>query len=254
MNQKDSIRKPTLRLTRRECLAAAVVVSAVLLGGCGAFHGPQSVAVTNTSGSAAIPPAPAGYYRANVGDTVSSVASGFSRAPSLIAQWNGISVDSTLVPGELLRVAPVADSENVRPVPDCQGSHVAGRTETPEFLWPVVGAVTTAYGTNGAKGIVISGHSGDPVRAARGGRVLYAGNQVKAYGQLIVIRHDSHTLTAYGNNSRVLVKEGALVTQGQVIAEIGDEVVGKPALIFEVRKDRVPVDPATYLPPCHPSM
>lgn len=239
-----------LKMNKRigNSLIPVLCASVVLTSGCSTVTDSQSCGPqAGASVRAELPSARVGYYRVNSGDTVSSVASGFSRDSSLIAQWNSMSVDSPLVAGQLLRVAPVPGPVATTPAPTCEaqpdGKH--------ELAWPADGPVLKAYGADGARNMVIAVASGAPVRAARGGRVVYVGSQIKAYGNLIVIKHDRHLLTAYGNTGRILTREGAVVAQGQAIAEAGDRPDGNRSLIFEIRRDRIPIDPATFLPACH---
>ena len=93
----------------------------------------------------------------------------------------------------------------------------------------------------------MGGAEGESIRSVRNGRVVYVGNNIEGYGNLVVIKHDEHLITAYGNVRRSLVRAGASVKQGQAIAEMGVQNNGQPSFLFEVRKDRSPVDPLTYL-------
>jgi lipoprotein NlpD len=98
------------------------------------------------------------------------------------------------------------------------------------------------------KGIDIAGAIGDPVLAARNGTVVYAGDGVRGYGNLLIIKHDAVFLSAYAHNSKLLVKEGESVRGGQKIAELGDSATDRPKLHFEVRKQGNPIDPLQVLP------
>ncbi len=98
------------------------------------------------------------------------------------------------------------------------------------------------------KGVDIEGRSGDPVLAANSGSVVYAGNGVRGYGNLVIVKHDATFLSAYAHNSKLLVKEGDVVNGGQKIAEIGDSGTDRFKLHFEVRKQGNPIDPLTILP------
>lgn len=115
------------------------------------------------------------------------------------------------------------------------------------WLWPTNGEVIKGFG-NGSKGLDIAGKVGDPVQAAAGGTVAYAGSGLRGLGKLIVIRHENDYLTAYAHNSKLLVKEGDKVQAGQKIAEVGDSDASRPMLHFELRKGGTPVDPANHLP------
>ena len=115
------------------------------------------------------------------------------------------------------------------------------------WLWPTSGEVIKGFG-NGSKGLDLAGKVGDPVQAAAGGTVAYAGSGLRGLGKLIVIRHENDYLTAYAHNSKLLVKEGDKVQAGQKIAEVGDSDASRPMLHFELRKGGTPVDPANHLP------
>ena len=120
------------------------------------------------------------------------------------------------------------------------------------FLWPVAGRVISPFGdnANGGRndGINILVPRGTPVRAADAGEVSYVGNELKGYGNLILIRHDNGFVTAYAHTDGVQVKRGERVERGQVIASVGDTGdVSQPQLHFELRHGTQPVDPTPYL-------
>lgn len=99
-----------------------------------------------------------------------------------------------------------------------------------------------------SKGVKISGQSGEAVLASASGAVVYSGNGLRGYGNLIIIKHNDTYLSAYAHNSRILVKEGDSVTKGQKIAEMGNTDSDTVQLHFEIRKNGKPVDPLIYLP------
>lgn len=117
------------------------------------------------------------------------------------------------------------------------------------LAWPVRGPILNRFDDSKNKGIDIGGAAGDPVRAAGDGRVVYAGNGLRGYGNLIIIKHDATYLTAYAHNRALMVKEGDAVTKGQKIAEMGNTDSDRVMLHFEVRRQGKPVDPLKYLPP-----
>ncbi len=89
---------------------------------------------------------------------------------------------------------------------------------------------------------------GTPVKAADDGVVAYAGNELKGYGNLVLIRHANGFVSAYANASELLVKRGDTIKRGQVIAHAGQTGnVTSPQLHFEIRKGSTPVDPTKYL-------
>src|SRR5258705_7303370 len=122
----------------------------------------------------------------------------------------------------------------------------------PTFRWPVRGKVITSYGakTNGKSndGINLAVPEGTPVKAAEDGVVAYAGNELKGYGSLVLIRHPNGYVTAYAHAKELLVKRGDQVKRGQVIANSGQTGnVDTPQLHFEVRKGPAPIDPMPLL-------
>jgi lipoprotein NlpD len=119
------------------------------------------------------------------------------------------------------------------------------------WQWPasgkLVGGFQAGGGGDGA-GLNITGNMGDPVRAAASGTVVYSGNGLIGYGELIIIKHNDTYLSAYGHNSKRLVQEGQRVAAGQEIALMGASGAPQVELHFEIRKDGKPVDPLGYLP------
>jgi murein DD-endopeptidase MepM/ murein hydrolase activator NlpD len=122
----------------------------------------------------------------------------------------------------------------------------------PTFRWPVRGKVITSYGakTNGKAndGINLAVPEGTPVKAAEDGVVAYSGNELKGYGNLVLVRHANGYVTAYAHASELLVKRGDTIKRGQIIAKSGQSgEVGSPQLHFEIRKGSSPVDPLQFL-------
>jgi lipoprotein NlpD len=141
-------------------------------------------------------------------------------------------------------VAPPATAPVVT-TPD-QVSKAGGIT----WAWPAQGTLASRYvsGDPTHQGIDIAGQLGDPVHAAAAGVVVYSGNGLIGYGELVIIKHNQTWLSAYGHNSQRLVQEGQHIRIGQVIADMGSSSAGSNALHFEIRKNGKPVDPLDYLP------
>jgi murein DD-endopeptidase MepM/ murein hydrolase activator NlpD len=123
----------------------------------------------------------------------------------------------------------------------------------PAFRWPARGRVINNYGArvNGSTndGIDLAVPEGTPVRSADDGVVAYAGNELKGYGNLVLVRHANGFVTAYANGSELLVKRNDQVHKGQVILKSGQTGnAAAPQLHFEIRKNSAPVDPMQYLP------
>ncbi|MBN3804124.1 peptidoglycan DD-metalloendopeptidase family protein, partial [Paraburkholderia sp. Ac-20336] len=100
-----------------------------------------------------------------------------------------------------------------------------------------------------SKGIDISAAAGTPVVAAASGTVVYAGNGLRGYGNLLILKHNADYLTAYAHNRVLLVKEGESVKRGQKIAEMGDTDTDRVMLHFELRYQGRSIDPSKELPP-----
>lgn len=121
-----------------------------------------------------------------------------------------------------------------------------------KFLWPVPGKVVGKFGPQGSgrhnDGINILAPRGTPVRAAENGVVVYAGNQLKGFGRLLLVKHSDSWITAYAHNDTLLVERGQTVQRGQPIARVGSSGnVASPQLHFEVRKGKRAVDPVRVL-------
>lgn len=156
----------------------------------------------------------------------------------------GASTAAALPPPQAPAVAP----QNAPPTPPPGATRNAGGIT---WQWPasgkVIGGFQAGGGGDGA-GLNIAGNMGDPVRAAASGTVVYSGNGLIGYGELIIIKHNDTFLSAYGHNSKRLVKEGERVSAGQEIALMGASGAPRVELHFEIRKDGKPVDPLGYLP------
>jgi murein DD-endopeptidase MepM/ murein hydrolase activator NlpD len=119
---------------------------------------------------------------------------------------------------------------------------------SPEFRWPARGRIILGFKAGGNDGINIAVPEGTSIKAAEAGVVAYAGNELKGYGNLILIRHPNGFVSAYANNGELDVKRGESVKRGQIIAKSGQSGnVSSPQLHFELRKGSTPVDPTSYL-------
>ena len=118
------------------------------------------------------------------------------------------------------------------------------------WRWPNTGKLLGGFvaGDQTRQGVDIAGSAGDPVRAAADGEVVYSGNGLIGYGELIIVKHNASFLSAYGHNRKRLVQEGEKVRAGQQIAEMGSSASSRDELHFEIRKNGKPVNPMDYLP------
>lgn len=131
------------------------------------------------------------------------------------------------------------------PVPRAAVRTAGGLT----WRWPADGNVVKRFQSDAAiPGIEIAGNAGAAVRAAADGVVVYSGNGLVGYGELVIIKHSDSLLSAYAHNAKRLVKEGQHVSAGQQIATMGSSGAATTGLGFQIRKDGNPVDPLDYLP------
>lgn len=143
--------------------------------------------------------------------------------------------------------APVEEPRTTASLPKAQAQEEA--PEKADFRWPARGRVIAGFsGKGGNEGINIAVPEGTPIKAAEGGTVAYAGNELKGYGNLVLIRHPNGYVSAYAHNGELKVKRGDAVKRGQVVASSGQTGnVSSPQLHFELRKGASPVDPTPYL-------
>ncbi|MCD0421591.1 M23 family metallopeptidase [Rubrivivax sp. JA1024] len=149
-------------------------------------------------------------------------------------------------------VAPTETPEAAAPAEAAPVKAAEATGALPSFRWPARGRVIAAYGakTNGKSndGINLAVPEGTPVKAAEDGVVAYAGNELKGYGNLVLIRHSNGYVSAYAHASELMVKRGETIKRGQVIAKSGQSgEVPSPQLHFEIRKGSTPVDPLKFL-------
>jgi murein DD-endopeptidase MepM/ murein hydrolase activator NlpD len=156
----------------------------------------------------------------------------------------------TADPQQKARLAQTTTAEDTPTETPLKAAEATGAL--PTFRWPVRGKVITSYGakTNGKAndGINLAVPEGTPVKAAEDGVVAYSGNELKGYGNLVLVRHTNGYVTAYAHASELLVKRGDTIKRGQIIAKSGQSgEVGSPQLHFEIRKGSSPVDPLQFL-------
>ncbi|WP_439650823.1 peptidoglycan DD-metalloendopeptidase family protein [Polynucleobacter parvulilacunae] len=240
-------------------LIALLSSSVILVAGC-SIPRTKPASVTDRSGGSS-EPAPPGYYRVKKGDTLARIALDNGQAPRDVTQWNK-AVNPSFNPnvievGDLILIkapggakpARVADKKSDAPV-QAQSPEPAKTDVIAEpgirLSWPAKGKVTGEFSETN-KGIDIAGKVGEPVLAASDGKVVYAGNSLRGYGNLLIVKHDNTYLTAYAHNSKLLVKEGDAVRKGQKIAEMGDTDATAAKLHFELRVNGKPVNPTPYL-------
>jgi murein DD-endopeptidase MepM/ murein hydrolase activator NlpD len=158
---------------------------------------------------------------------------------------------AAIAPAQSARLAQATTNVEEKPA-ETPAKAAETTSALPTFRWPVRGKVVTTYGakTNGKSndGINLAVPEGTPVKAAEDGVVAYSGNELKGYGNLVLVRHSNGYVTAYAHASELLVKRGDTIKRGQVIAKSGQSgEVASPQLHFEIRKGSSPVDPLQFL-------
>lgn len=198
------------------------------------------------------------HYTVRSGDTLFSIAFRFDLDHNSLARWNNISDPTLIYPGQVLRLT---GAQAVAGSTTRSGTATRPRTGAPTseprivrsniaWQWPTAGRVVSTFSLTASAsrtGVLISGQRGQPILAAAAGEVVYSGSGLKGYGKLIIIKHDSLYLSAYGHNSALLVAEGDHVAAGEKIASMGETSAQKPRLHFEIRRDGKPIDPLPLL-------
>ena len=249
--------------------AAGLLAAALILAGCGAppvyaprYHGPTPE-----------------YYQVRRGDTLYSIGQRFGVDHQQIMLWNDIRDPGNLQLGQRLRLQPprgrapdgeagtqvatkreprvgkvsVAGGPPERRV--SAGGERAGEGEGASregWRWPLAGRIIKQFGGKGrehSNGIDIAAEAGTRVQAAAAGKVVYSGNGLRGYGNLVIIRHNSGYITTYAYNQVNLVAEDDSVEAGDVVARVGKTgAASRESLHFEVRHRTEPIDPLRVLP------
>lgn len=210
---------------------------------------------------------------ARAADSIYTVAWRYGLDYQNIAKWNGLAKPFDIRPGQRLRLrAPGAaqvsqksaakTAKRAKPAKTAKPAKPAKIAKTKpaksaprtasgapkKWRWPAKGAVIAKFSRGrGQNGIKIAGAAGSAIRATAAGEVVYAGDGLRGYGNLIIIEHSPSYLSAYAHNRKILVAEGARIKSGQQIAQMGDSGAGRVMLHFEIRKSGKPVDPLKFL-------
>ena len=226
----------------------AVLMMAVLLAACGTSpkSGSASAGVGASVGT--------GTYRVVRGDTLSKIARQHGQSVNSLMQLNSIKNPNQIKVGQVLRVngsgraAPLAPagSSTVQAPQATTGKSVAAPRAI-KLAWPASGAHRRGTGAQ-SQGVFITGTRGSTVSAAAPGKVMYAGNGLRGYGNMIIISHDDNFMSVYAHNDSLNVKENQTVRQGQTIATMGSSDTSQVQLYFELRYNGKAVDATRYLP------
>ncbi|HGH5980431.1 TPA: amidase activator ActS [Kluyvera georgiana] len=199
-------------------------------------------------------------YTVKRGDTLSRISRMTGTSVRDLARMNGISPPYTIEVGQKLKVSG-ASSSSTKKSATSKTAKVVPSSAVPQSSWPPVGQrcwrwpasgkVVMTYSTSegGNKGIDIAGSRGQPVYAAGAGKVVYVGNQLRGYGNLVMIKHNEDYITAYAHNDKLMVNNGQSVKIGQQIATMGSSDADSVRLHFQIRYRATAIDPLRYLPP-----
>ena len=189
------------------------------------------------------------------GDTLYGLAKKHRIDAHQLARANNLKPPYRIYPGQKLQSQLQVSTPQLASTPAPRQakpakSAVVTNQRVDRWQWPVRGKLLSRFNSRrtDARGIDIAGREGVAIRAAAAGKVVYSGNGLISYGNLVIIKHNDSYLSAYAHNRKLLVSEGDLVNAGQSIAELGKTGTDKPMLHFEIRKHGKPVDPLRYLP------
>jgi len=213
-----------------------------------------------SSSKAALPK----WIKAKSGDTLYGLSRRYHVSIDQLAQLNQLKKPYLIKPGQTIFLKPLSTGRKpvvvTKPtkVPVVSSNRQPIRSTAKPVSWPKTlrwqrpakGKVVKRFNRqrNDAKGILIAGKKGTDIVAAAAGKVVYSGNGLISYGNLIIIKHNNTFLSAYAYNQKLLVTEGDVVKVGQKIAEMGAKDKLTVGLHFEIRKNGKPVDPLKYLP------
>ncbi|HWK70804.1 MAG TPA: peptidoglycan DD-metalloendopeptidase family protein [Burkholderiaceae bacterium] len=187
-----------------------------------------------------------GQYRVARGDTLTKIARDHGQSVDALIRLNKLKDGNSIQVGQVLNVkggsasAPTARASTSGP------SIAAPRSIN--LVWPAEGKPNRGASAPHTQGVYIAGVSGSPVKAAAAGEVMYAGNGLRGYGNMLIVKHDADFLSVYAHNQALLAKEGARVKQGQTIATMGSTGSNVVNLYFELRYGGKAVDALRYLP------
>lgn len=232
-------------LTRNPIIAVFCLTLTLLVAGC---SGSKSSDMGSYSGA---------VYTVKCGDTLYRISRATGTSVKELARLNNISPPYTIEVGQKLKVnggsssgkSPqrVKQPKSRHPI-RCLNHPAAGRSAL--LIWPASGKVVAPYSLSegGNKGIDIAAARGTPVYASGAGKVVYVGNQLRGYGNLIMIKHGEDYITAYAHNDTMLVNNGQNVKAGQKIATMGSTGTDTVKLHFQIRYKATAIDPQRYLP------
>jgi len=242
-----------------------LVLSVLLLTACG---GGQAVAPIGSYGhtsKAKVSKTKApNIYKVRKGDTLYSISWRYSMDYKTVAKINNIRAPYKIFIGQKIRFKSTKKSAQTtkkkttvtkkktttKKVVKNKSTSTRPSNQSLGWRWPTKGKVISTYSKSaaGRKGINIAGKSGQQIVSAAAGKVVYSGNGLARYGNLLIIKHNDVYLSAYAHNKKLLVKDGQWVKAGQKIATLGRTGTQRDQLHFEIRRNGKPIDPMQFLP------
>jgi lipoprotein YgeR len=216
----------TIRLNGR---LLAVLGMMVLLAACGTTK-----------------PVGEGQYRVARGDTLTKIAREHGQSVETLIRSNKLKDGNNIRVGQILNVRGGTATASAPPSSPKSPSLAAPRSI--DLVWPAEGKTNRGSSAPHTQGVYIAGVAGSPVKAAAAGKVMYAGDGLRGYGNMLIVNHDADFLSVYAHNQTLLAKEGAQVKQGQTIATMGSTGSTAVNLYFELRYGGKAVDALRYLP------
>lgn len=216
------------------CRLLAILAVVALLAACGTTK-----------------PVGVGEYRVVRGDTLTKIAQMHGQSVSSLKRLNKLKDVDNIRVGQILKVKGVAaQGAYTSPAPVSGPSIAAPRSI--KLIWPAQGKTRRGSSASNNQAVYIAAAEGTPIKAAAGGKVVYAGNGLRGYGNMLIVNHDANFLSVYAHNKDLLVKEGMQVKQGQTIATMGNTESNAVQLYFELRYSGKAVDALRYLPKASP--
>lgn len=188
------------------------------------------------------------------GETLFRIGKAYGVTYQELARVNGIKDPAQIRVGQRIFIPGATRSlpvETITPMESLPAAPTPPEPVFETFLWPVAGTINSGFGPRGLgfhDGIDIAAPTGTPIVAIEDGEVIYS-NELRGYGNMVIVRHPGGIVSVYAHNEANLVREGQKVTRGEVVAKVGSTGrVSGPHLHFEIRRNNVAEDPLRYLP------
>ncbi|MBM4264827.1 MAG: M23 family metallopeptidase [Deltaproteobacteria bacterium] len=235
-----------------------LTLSTLLACGCGStLSAPVPVAVPSPPKPAPSRPSQGIHHVVKAGENLFRIGKAYDISHEELARVNNLRDAGQIFVGQRLfipganRQLPVEIITPVEPAPRAPATPEPFEPNRDRFLWPVGGTINSGFGPRGSSfhdGIDIAAPEGTPIRAIERGEVIFS-DQLKGYGNIVIVRHAEGLVSVYAHNEVNLVRQGQTVARGEMIGRVGStgRVTG-PHLHFEIRKNNAAQDPLRYLP------